>query len=283
MLKPYTPYQFKPSQNNLSRSLSNQLAVGNRAKAITDFSLEVGNDSLIALAKIKDNFKNQESAFIGSGVGVVSSRLDGFAKAVKTYEASLFRYQQNKSAGNRMYAKMAYNKMTLSFSREFNTAKSIATHANRSPLFNVNRALGIARDSRSERSIAKLQVTSQAQVNSLARFGSHAKFLTNNLAAIDFTSRGAGIITTAGNRGNWHKEMFVESLSFAASTRGATIVGQIGMGLVRTLPMVIALTPAGIVILIGVGLVTAGTAIAINNWAKSNGGNWYDDIMNWIQ
>ncbi len=147
----------------------------------------------------------------------------------------------------------------------------------------MKRALNIAKDSRNESSIAKLQVTNQAQVNSLARFGSHAKFLTNNLAAIDFTSRSAGIINTAKYGGNWHKEMFVESLSFAASTRGATFVGQVGMGLVRTLPMVVALTPLGVVILIGVGLVTAGSAIAINNWAKNNGENWYDDIMKWIQ
>lgn len=283
LLKPYTPYQLKPSQNHLSRSLANQLSVGNRVKAITDFSLAMGSEAVTALAKVKDDFKNQESAFIGSGVGVISSRLEGFAKAVKGYEGALNRYQQNKSSGNRMHVKMAYNKMSLQFSSEFNNAQSQTINANRSPLFNVNRGLGIARDSRSERSIAKLQVTNQAQVNSLARFGSHAKFLTNNLAAIDFTSRGAGIITTAKYGGNWHKEMFVESLSFAASARGATLVGQIGMGLVRTLPMVIALTPAGVVILIGVALVTAGSAIAINNWAKSNGGNWYDDIMNWMQ
>lgn len=147
-----------------------------------------------------------------------------------------------------MQVKMAYNKMMLRFSSEFNHAKNQTINANRSPLFNMKRALNIAKDSRSERSIAKLQVTNQAQVNSLARFGSHAKFLTNNLAAIDFTSRGAGIINTAKYEGNWHKKMFVESLSFAASTRGATIVGQIGMGLVRTLPMVVALTPLGIVI-----------------------------------
>lgn len=182
-----------------------------------------------------------------------------------------------------MHVEMNYKKMTLQFHREYNTAKSLSKNTNRSPLFNVDRGLGIAKNSRSERSIAKLHVTNQAQVNSLARFGSHAKFLTNNLAAIDFTSRSAGIITTAKNEGDWHKEMFIESLSFAASTRGATFVGQVGMGLVRTLPMVVALTPLGIVLLIGVGLVTTGSAIAINNWAKSNGENWYDDIISWIQ
>ena len=66
----------------------------------------------------------------------------------------------------------------------------------------MKRALNIAKDSRNESSIAKLPVTNQAQVNSLARFGSHAKFLTNNLAAIDFTSRSAGIINTAKYEGN---------------------------------------------------------------------------------
>lgn len=51
LLKPYTPYQLKPSQNHLSRSLANQLSVGNRAKVVTDFSLGMGSDSVIALAK----------------------------------------------------------------------------------------------------------------------------------------------------------------------------------------------------------------------------------------
>jgi hypothetical protein len=282
LVKPYTPYQIKPSQNNLSRSLANQLSVGNRARSVTDFALAMGSDSVNALAKVKDNFKNQEATLIGSGVGVVSSRLDGFAKAVKNYEEALFRYHQNKSSGNRMHVEMNYKKMTLQFNREYNTAKSLSKNANRSPLFNVNRGLGIAKDSRSERSIAKLQVTNQAQVNSLARFGSHAKFLTNNLAAIDFTSRSAGIITTAKNEGNWHKEMFIESSGYAAAGGMGILTSRVGFGIVRTLPMVAALTPMGLVILVGVGLTVAGISILTDIGSKELAESYYDSIMKWL-
>ncbi|GAA6172195.1 hypothetical protein NBRC116592_18650 [Colwellia sp. KU-HH00111] len=282
LLKPYRPYQLKPSQNHLSRSLVNQLSVGNRAKTITDFSLAMGSEAVTALAKVKDDFKNQESAFIGSGVGVASSRLDGFAKAVKRYEEALNRYQQNKNTGNRMHVKMAYNKMSLQFSREFNHAQNQATNANRSPLFNMKRALNIAKDSRNESSIAKLQVTNQAQVNSLARFGSHAKFLTNNLAAIDFTSRSAGIINTAKYGGNWHKEMFVESSGFAAGGGMGILASRVGFGLVSALPMVAALTPMGLVILVGVGLTVASMSILTDSGSKELAESYYDSIMKWL-
>ena len=181
-----------------------------------------------------------------------------------------------------MHVKMAYNKMSLQFSREFNHAQNQATNANRSPLFNMKRALNIAKDSRNESSIAKLQVTNQAQVNSLARFGSHAKFLTNNLAAIDFTSRSAGIINTAKYGGNWHKEMFVESSGFVAGGLTGINVAKVGMGFARTLPMVAMLTPMGVVILIGVGLAVAGASVYMDKAGKSVAAEYYDDIMKWI-
>ena len=72
------------------------------------------------------------------------------------------------------------------------------------------RATSIAQSSRGTH-LAKLNITSQIQANNLVKFGQHAKVLGNGLAAIDFTSRAAGVIKTAGDGGDWERELFIQS------------------------------------------------------------------------
>jgi hypothetical protein len=136
---------------------------------------------------------------------------------------------------------------------------------------------------RSSRNIAKLNITSQAQASNLVKYSQHAKLLGNGLAVIDFGARVGNIHNTYKAGGNWDREMFIESSSFALSAGAGTAVVNAG-GAVLTLLMVA--TPIGWVGLVIGGVVVAGAAagvaIGMNSAVKNNSGDWYDSIMAWI-
>ncbi len=129
--------------------------------------------------------------------------------------------------------------------------------------------------------IAKLQVANQAQANNLVKFTKHTKLLGNGLAVIDFGSRVGNIHTTYKAGGNWEREMFVESSSFALSAVAGTAAVNAGLGLL------LFATPVGWAGLIIGGIAVAGvaaaTSIGINNAVKENSGNWYDAIMKFLR
>ncbi|MGI9282558.1 MAG: hypothetical protein ACR2PX_23430 [Endozoicomonas sp.] len=78
----------------------------------------------------------------------------------------------------------------------------------------------------------------------------------------------------------WERELFIESLSFAASAGMGIAAAKAGAA---ALGFLVVATPVGWVGLIVGGLtVAAGGAIAtttMNNAIKNNGGEWYDNLM----
>lgn len=175
----------------------------------------------------------------------------------------------------------AFQDLQIRFRHELN-AINVGVKARRgTPLSSSIRATNIARSSRS---VAKLNVTSQIQAHNLVKFAQHAKFLGNGLAVIDFTSRVGNIHNEYKAGGEWERELFIESSSFALSAGigiAAVNVGTAALGIV------IAATPVGWVGLIVGGVAIAGTAAAasmgVNSAVKENAGNWYDSIMKTLE
>lgn len=157
------------------------------------------------------------------------------------------------------------------------TRRSRALSRRGTPLTNPNRGINIARSSRN---IVKLNVTSQVQANNLVKFSRQAKFLGNGLAVIDFGSRISSIHNSYQAGGNWERDLFIESSSFAASAGTGLITLKAGLAL-----LLIA-SPAGWIGLIVGGALVAGTAaaasIGMNSYTKNNSGSLYDSIMDWF-
>ncbi len=94
------------------------------------------------------------------------------------------------------------------------------------PLRNRTRALNIARSSRS---IKKLERVSTLQAGKLARFSKYGKALGTGVVAIDFASRIGNVQTTYNADGDWERELFIESSSFALSAFAGTAVAKAGV------------------------------------------------------
>ena len=147
-------------------------------------------------------------------------------------------------------------------------------------LGNAERAINVATSSRGA---AKLAVMSQVEAHNLVKFSRYATHLGNGLVAIDFASRVGSVHNAYQAGGNWERELFIESSSFAMSTVAGVTAAKVGTA---ALTLVVALMPVGWVGLIVGGVAVAGmsaaAAVGTNHVVRRNSGGWYDAIMGWI-
>src|SRR5690554_2923627 len=281
-----TPYLVGDDPSGNGRGVLGQLAPAHVARGLTNLSLSFGGDNVVALAEINAKLKEYNIGLMGASTSVYAHRIGGFAGSVKDYQAALMEYRQAVKSGSplknamKQKAHAAFDKMQNQFRNELKMVNAQARARRGTPLTSAERCTNIARSSRNA---AKLNVTSQVQANNLVNFSQHAKFLGNGLAVIDFGGRVGSIHNSFQAGGNWERELFIESSSFAASALTGTAVVNAGAA---ALGFLVVATPIGWVGLVVGGLAVAGTAaassIGMNNYVKGNSGGLYDDIMSWV-
>ncbi|MFN3882145.1 MAG: hypothetical protein ACK4L8_12030 [Nitrincola lacisaponensis] len=282
-LSAYTPYVHGEGLSGRNSYIISALSRPSVARELTHLSLSFGEDNTLALAEMTKTLQDYNVGLIGASTSVYANRIGGFAGAVREYQDALLFYRdeiKRKSpfkAMAKQKALRAFQNLQIQFRHELSAVSSVNRSRRDTPLTSVTRATNIARSSRN---VARLNVTSQIQANNLVRFADHTKFLGNGLAVIDFTSRVGNIHNEYKSGGEWERELFIESSSFAASALAGTAVVNAG---VAALGILVVATPIGWVGLVVGGIAVAGTAatasIAMNNYVKDNSGGLYDDIM----
>jgi hypothetical protein len=280
LLLPHTPYVLGQELTSHDKQMLSLLSTQKETKELTNLSLSFGGDNTIALAEMTRKLQEYNVGLIGASTSIYANRIGGFAGAVKEYQDALmaFRGSLNSNPASKALAKQkairAFQNLQIKFKHELNAINSGIKARRGTPLSSSTRATNIAQSSRN---VAKLNVTSQIEANGLVKFTRHAKFLGNGLAVIDFTSRIGNVSNSYQAGGNWERDLFIESSSFAASAVAGSLAVNAGLGL-----LMIA-TPVGWVGLIVGGIVVAGSAAAVsmgvNSLVKENSGNWYDSIM----
>lgn len=285
-LSAHTPYVIGQKLTAVDKQMLLMLSTPKAVKELTNLSLSFGGDNTLALAEMTKKLQEYNIGLMGASTSVYANRIGGFAGAVKEYQDALmsFRTAINSNPASKALAKQkairAFQNLQIQFKHELNAINSGIKARRGTPLSSSTRATNIARSSRN---VAKLNVASQIEANGLVKFSRHAKFLGNGLAVIDFTSRIGNVRNSYQAGGNWERDLFIESSSFAVSALTGTAVVNIGSA---ALGLLVVATPIGWVGLIVGGVAVAGTAaaasIGMNNVVKNNSGGVYDSIMKWI-
>ena len=282
---PYLASDTTPSAEDLA--ILTQFSQATVTKEITNMSLCYGADNTLALAEMTDKLKNSGIAMMESSSSIYNNRLASFTDSVKNYQDALLKYRDVMKTGgaSKTLAKQnvirAFEKMQIGFKHELQSVSAgIKASQKGTPLTNVTRGMNIAKSSRTA---IKLDISSQTQASQLARFGSHAKLLGNGLAVINFASRAGNIKSSYAGGGNWERDLFIESSSFALSA--ATGVAAINVGS-AALSFLLVATPVGWVGLIVGGIavagIAAGASMGMNSLVLNNSGGVYDYIMSLI-
>ena len=95
----------------------------------------------------------------------------------------------------------------------------------------------------------------------------------NGLVLVDVGSRVGNIHNEYKADGNWERELFIESSSFAASAITGSISAYAGTAV---LTFFVVATPVGWV---GLIVTVAAASMGMNYLVKERSGAWYDEIM----
>ncbi len=251
---------------------------------IHKLSATAGQENIVGLSEAMVKLHDTTAAMAGSTAAVHASRGNEFVLAVQRYQNTLLAYRDvvqgkgatgatNASAGLAISA--AFEQMQKQFQRELRmTASSQRALARKGiPLTNITRAMNIARSSRR---IEKLLLTSTVQAGAVGRFSKYGKVLGNGLIVVDVASRVGNVRNTYKSDGNWERELFIESSSFALSAGTGGLAVYAGT---TALTFLTVATPVGWV---GLIVVAAVASMGMNYVVKEESGGWYDDIMGWI-
>lgn len=282
-VRAYNPYLVSDELTIQNQTILGQLMASGAPRMLTEMNQCFGADQVSDLAEFREHGAALGIGSIGTSASVYTDRTNAFVKAIERYQKALLSYRDAVQEGSRFQvarqieARRAFDRLQTEFQSEMKILTSRSNARRGTPLTRSERGINIARSSRHA---DKLYVANQAQAHNLVGFTRYAKVLGNGLAVIDFGGRVGKIHTSHLAGDNWHREMFVQSSSFAASALAS--VGAVKGGLV----LMAAFTPLGLVGLIVGGAAiaagAAGAAVATNYYFEENSGSWYDDIMEWL-
>ena len=282
-LNSYTPYSIEGTLSSQDRGILNLLSPQTVARDLTNLSLSLGGDNVLAMAEITSNLQQYNIGLMGASTSMYANRIGGFAGAVQKYQHALMQYRDAARSNSSLKAVAkqkvikAFQEMQQKFHYELKVVNSAIKSKKGTPLSSSTRGINIARSSRTA---VKLDVSNTIQANNLVKLSKQAKFLGGGLVAIDFASRIGNIQNSYKADGEWERELFVESSSFVLSAAAGGLAINAGSA---ALGLLVVATPIGWVGLLIGGVAVAGTAagisIAANDLTKSNASDVYDYIM----
>ena len=284
VLNSYTPYITEQNLSAVDRDIMHLLSPMPVARELTNLSLSFGEDNTLALSEISAKLKDYNIGLMGASTAAYTKRMGGFVGAVQNYQDSLMQYRQviKANPATKAVAKQkvmtAFQSMQTRFRHELNVVNAGVKSKKGTPLTSVTRGSNIARSSRN---VARLDVSSRVQAHNLVKFTRYAKVLGNGLALIDLGSRAVSVHNTFKEGGEWERDLFIESNSFALSAIAGSLAVNAGLSLL------VFATPFGWVGLIIGGVAVAGVAAGVsmgtNSAIKQSSGAWYDELMSLVK
>jgi hypothetical protein len=291
-IQAYQPY-WLPDQDPMGAlSLSMLSGLSGKAKVKLAQAADQMGDATIAISEFyNQNFLNSTvsdwQSVTGAGMGAMATRTNNFIGLLEQYQAKLMEISRAaKSKAPRAQvsmlekqAKQLLSSLNGKFKSEMKHFVTKTQSSRGTPMTNAQRAINIAKSSRTTRS---LQVADLQQARNLAKFANGLQRVGKGLVVLDVASR-VGTVLDAKDKGqNWQKLAAQEttgmSLGIAAGSIASTVV-------IGSLTIALAATPVGWVIAIGVGL-TVGVAagMAGNSVGKGLSGMVYDlsDDASWF-
>ena len=275
MLVPNAPYLVGAKPNVGERQIHQLLKPVGVSRKIGSHIGAMGGDNTLALAEFSQHFRDYNMGLTGAATSVYAGRMNDFGQAVQRYQDALLEYRDasRHGKGNKKLAQLKVTRYFDAMQKGFQVelaAINTRTRRRGTPLSSSVRGRNIARSSRR---VTKLDLTTRLQAENLVNYTKYAKALGNGLVVLDVGSRIGNISNEYQADGDWERELFIESSSFALSAWAGGIVVSAG------LTLLIAATPVGWV---GIIVVAAAGSMLTNYLVKENADGIYDKTMKWI-
>ncbi|MCF6364531.1 MAG: hypothetical protein L3J88_14540, partial [Gammaproteobacteria bacterium] len=218
--KPYTIGRLSPADGGFIAPL-----LCSNPRNIHALSATLGQDKVVGVSSAMMALRDSTAALAGSAASVHVARGNTFTASVQHYQNALLTYRDvmhGKGApgvtpaavGQAIHTAFANLQKSFRYELWMTSLSQKNAPYKGAALTNSTRAMNIARSSRH---IQKLQLTSAIQATALGRFSQYGKVLGNGLVLVDVGSRVGNIHNEYKADGDWERELFIESSSFALS------------------------------------------------------------------
>lgn len=227
-------------------------------------------------------FNLQNSAgLVGAGATASETRLNGFQKALKSYQDALQALHNHKGIGRGPSAanaalkgrvRVTYSELQLQYHAELNKLASPGSLGkNRgNALASADRGIALA-----QRRGRGINVASTTQAVQISRMATGISYTGKGLIALDAGIRINGVHNTYKQGGNWQREAAIQTTGFGLGGAAGLITGQAVVAGLTAIGL--GLTPVGWVVLIGVGVAAGfGAAYATDTFGKNLAANIWD-------
>ncbi|WP_018913840.1 hypothetical protein [Thiomonas sp. FB-6] len=112
---------------------------------------------------------------------------------------------------------------------------------------------------RKEHKVARLDVGSQIEAHGLVDMSRHTRLVGRTMVIVDLGLRTDEVFEAYESGDDWQRKAFVETAGFAASVTAGRLLTAAALG---TIEVMLAATPVGWVVILGVGLAATATVVA---------------------
>lgn len=130
-ISPHTPYLI--GGDAADASILTMLSVPPVARGLTELSMNLGSDSLLPLARIRDDLQEAGVGLLGETAQHASKRGSEFVRAVRNYQTALLEYRKAivANASNKASARQAAQRAFDEMQRQFSVAAGVSFAANK--------------------------------------------------------------------------------------------------------------------------------------------------------
>ena len=270
VLHAHTPYLLGSRMEPADWRVLTTLAPWSVAQPLTRLCTTCGCDTTLALAELIDDLQAMEPYSLsaaGAAASAFTSRIDRMRGAVGNYQSAMLQYWEaarwrtpdaSGAALARQRMEQAGKALGQGFATELRASSRHMALGHRELLHRDGQTpLRV----RKARNFAQLNVMSSFEASRLARLARCARPLGPGVMAFDFAWRAIDVRNEYRAGGDWERKAIVDGAGFTAGALGSSVVVWAGMG---ALPLAVAATPMGWVLIVGsLGVVAAATIAGV--------------------
>ena len=282
------PY-FDPVPANQQQVVNQlQLLSMEEKKRIGELNNLLGSEAMLAMAEfyqeqLQPILASEATGVSGAAATAIETRSGKFVQAATKYQNALLRVREAAKSGLPRHqvhaleqvAKQHFTYMNEKFRAELERYMKVQQASPRGTIWsNPQRAIHLAHSARTDKPI---RLATSAQFNKIRLFEQSARVAGKTLIGLDAFQRGRAVYQDYQRGNDWHRRLATELTGFGLGT--AAGLG-IGFTLTTQLTLMLALTPAGWIAVLIIG-VAAGyfAAKVMDGIGKDFAGYIYDSSM----
>ena len=264
VLRSHSPYLLGACHDPGEHAVCSMLQP--HGQLLTEMCFDFGASTTLGLADLTGELRRYGVAGVGAGADLYSERIDQFVDAVREHQRNMVAYHQatrkgaanNKAALAEAHGKLVQSGSDLNrrFARELELSTQRLRPRQRTLMSDRRQMPDLVRQ---QRRVARLDVGSQIEAHAIVGLSRSTRFVGPTMVMVDLGMRVDDVFEAYESGDDWQRKAFVEAGGFTASFTAGRLLTGAALG---TIEVMLAATPVGWIVILGVGLAATAAIVA---------------------